>query len=757
MLHLSFSRRLGAAFLAFSCVGAVIPGVSRAELSLDEVFVQGPNPASIDTVYYSIPNQNRFTALAGDTLPFNLFTAPYDGSAAPVQINPALGTDAGIYRFLQFSDDGAMLAYSADADSDSATNFNVFAGPSDGSAAPLRMHTLPSGATGSQIFRLNDDGSWIAMAGRFDASSTNRVYTSNTSIADNAIDLSGTLVANGNASSPLFIPGTDTVVFRADKFTDNVIEMFSAPADGSVAPTRLLTPSFTPGEAVSSHGITADGSRVVFVAVYQTPGVSHLYSVPASGGTPTRLSQLTDPAADVNQAFRLTPDSQRAVYRANDPNPANQSIFSVPLDGSSAPVDLGPTFNIAVGAVAPDFAVSPDSTTVVYLADPDTDAFTELFAAPLDGSAAPLKLNDLSFDADRVFDFAITPDSKRVVYRTASTVDPPGRLASVPITGGTPLLLSDIPDVDIPLEYEISPRNAWVAFTVRDANTSLVSLYLSPADAGEAPRLAHPPLPAYAGLFSPEWSSDGRFVSYISDFKSDNVFSIYSATILPELTSVTAVDTDGPASAEPGFTNDTIIDIQPLGIADADEIEIAQDPSFTTPTLLAVGPSTFSYDLGDPTEGVRTIYARTLNSDFASESVVVSTTIELDLTAPLADSPSPAPAPAQSIPSTSLPVTFTVGFSEPLLEDLQSADLDLSASTTGGVLNASVSLVSASPTPQYEISIDGTGVGSGDIVLGFQPSAVFDRAGNPLEVAGLTASIPLTLPTSVAPWMLLHE
>jgi hypothetical protein len=79
--------------------------------------------------------------------------------------------------------------------------------------------------------------------------------------------------------------------------------------------------------------------------------------------------------------------------------PGVRELFSAPLDGSAPPVRLNAPFASGGGlrtqtsSLRGAFEVAPDGLTVVYLADQRTAGTVELFAVPTDGSRAPRVLN----------------------------------------------------------------------------------------------------------------------------------------------------------------------------------------------------------------------------------------------------------------------------------------------------------------------------------------------------------------------------
>ena len=73
------------------------------------------------------------------------------------------------------------------------------------------------------------------------------------------------------------------------------------------------------------------------------------------------------------------------------------------------------------GEVSSDFQITPDSSRVVYIADQETDAVTELYSVPAAGGPVvklngPLVAGGAVSNVPRARHFQITPDGSRVVY-----------------------------------------------------------------------------------------------------------------------------------------------------------------------------------------------------------------------------------------------------------------------------------------------------------------------------------------------------
>jgi hypothetical protein len=69
------------------------------------------------------------------------------------------------------------------------------------------------------------------------------------------------------------------------------------------------------------------------------------------------------------------------------------------------------------GGNVTDFAIAPNSSSVVYLADQTNDQVFEIYQAPVTGPGSGTSLNPPLLAGQNVTAFSITPDSTAVVYR----------------------------------------------------------------------------------------------------------------------------------------------------------------------------------------------------------------------------------------------------------------------------------------------------------------------------------------------------
>src|SRR5262249_5962612 len=138
-----------------------------------------------------------------------------------------------------------------------------------------------------------------------------------------------------------------------------------------------------------------------------------LYVAPEDGSA--AAVKLNPPLVAGGDVTNYLADPTIAVYRADARTDDVFELFATPVDGSGGTVRLSGALG-AGGDVQESFAISPDGLTVVYRADQDVDERYQIYRVPIDGSAAPVRLNDPLEPNSDVFGFAIDPTSRHVLY-----------------------------------------------------------------------------------------------------------------------------------------------------------------------------------------------------------------------------------------------------------------------------------------------------------------------------------------------------
>ena len=402
-----------------------------------------------------------------------------------VKLNESLGPDKDIYHF-EISPDSSTVIYVADQDTDNI--FELYSVPVSGGAS-TKVHPdldlFGSQSVGS--FSISPDGNSILFVADLDPTAdTQGIFR--TSLTGGAVStVAGPLPEGRRIEDFRISPDGSTVVYRADADLENHPALYSVPIDGGVS-TAISGVIIGLGDGVESFEISPDGSQVVYIK--ESFG-SDLYSVPLTGGSPTRLNDRLYsmgnpfPISEV-QSFAISPDSSTVVYRSDQDTADVNEIYAVPIEGGS-PDRLNGSL-VADGQVR-NFAISGDSSKVIYRADQDVDEVYELYKVSLAGGSDS-KLNNSLVAGGDVTSFRIIPDSSGVIYTADQDDDNEGQIYHIPMSGGSATAL----------------------------NPSLVS-------GGDV-------VPATLTLTPPHYvTPDSTTVIYLADQDTDNVFELHAVWI----------------------------------------------------------------------------------------------------------------------------------------------------------------------------------------------------------------------------------
>jgi Tol biopolymer transport system component len=119
-------------------------------------------------------------------------------------------------------------------------------------------------------------------------------------------------------------------------------------------------------------------------------------------------------------SFQFSPDSQTVVFIADRLTDGANELYSAPSTGLTSPVRLhGP---LPAGRSVESFQISPDSKKVVFIAPLLAAGVNELWVTNIGGGTAN-RLNATLPTGGDVTSFAISADAKRVVYRADQDKD----------------------------------------------------------------------------------------------------------------------------------------------------------------------------------------------------------------------------------------------------------------------------------------------------------------------------------------------
>lgn len=383
------------------------------------------------------------------------------------------------------SPDSQWVAYAADAVTDMANE--LFIVEIAAGATPLRVSgPLPAGTTVTELTWLPDSSGVVYLAEQTAGMVELFVGYVN---GDPPRKLNAPLVSGGDVAAFRVSPSGGEVVYAADQDVDERGELFVVPTTGGV-PQKLNPPlNATADVAPSMFQISPDGSRVLYLSDLLADGDFDLYSVPIGGGSAERLNSPLVAGGSVF-VFRISPDSSRVVYFADQQGNGTNELYSVALSGSGGVVKLNPPL-VAGGDVSITFAISPDSSHVVYIADQQVNERFDLFKVPLAGGTA-VKLNALNTAGGNISDFQISSTSSRVVFWGDREVDEQFELYSVPLKAPTLFIIEKLnppldPGSDV-LGFRLSPDGSRVIFQA-DVTDNKVELFSAPIGGGVVTKL----------------------------------------------------------------------------------------------------------------------------------------------------------------------------------------------------------------------------------------------------------------------------
>ncbi len=478
----------------------------------------------------------------------DLYSAPIDGSLAPLKISGALAPGGHVERGFALLPNGPGVVYRADQDQQGQVE--VFGAPLTAPtfSVQLSAELEASGYGDVKDARLSTSGGWSVYRSDAGQQDFDRLFSVRTDGSGPPIELAS-LAAGSTVLDFAIAPDDSLVAFRV-LTSECEIELHAVPIDGSPTPVSSLAAS-----SVAEYRIAPDSASIVFVV----DDALHVASLDGSG----RSSALDGPpiaSSSSEPPFAFAPDGSRVLYRSSEAG--SVVLYSASIDGATGPTNLsGP---LVAGGGVREFQIDPVSGRVVYVADRTVVEDYGLFSAPIDASSAAVELDlpivggndaqsDFRFGADGlvlfrngldlfsvpidasgapvllvdgVLSFRLSPDGSRLVYLrddelSSQTLPGVASFAStVPGEAVPALLATGVED-----DYSISPDGARVVF--RSASTGALSSIAIDGNGGAVELSALQPAWHVAEV---ELSADGRRVVYRVDHGSGDV-DLYATPI----------------------------------------------------------------------------------------------------------------------------------------------------------------------------------------------------------------------------------
>lgn len=325
-------------------------------------------------------------------------------------------------------------------------------------------------------------------------------------------------------------PDSSRVVYVVDQDVDEKFEIFSVAIGGGVS--TKLNSNLGFDRDVAGFAISSTSDRVFYVADAIVDQRYELYSVPVAGGTATRLNHDLSADFDVG-AFQVSPDGQNVVYRAGSDAINQWELFSVPAEGPREEA-VKISQDLATGmSVLPYFRITPDSDTVLYLADVNVDETYELFRTGIRGPAETQPISNGPAAGHSVDQgFHITNNGSWVVYRAGTISAQVYQLFSSPVSPGTTVRLNGTlgSDEDVEEGFAVSDNGSRVVYRSDEDVNDVVDIYSVPVGGG-APTRLNPAMTPNGDVQTLAISPDSARVIYIADVTIDTLDELYSVPI----------------------------------------------------------------------------------------------------------------------------------------------------------------------------------------------------------------------------------
>lgn len=459
--------------------GSSLDGASIVKLSGN--LVSGGN-----VVDFAISPDARFVAYLADQETkgmFELYTVPVGGGTV-INISQQSGTILEVKEFA-WAPNSSRIAFRA---------FNPFTGNTGGN-----IELFTNVTSGNSLITVSNFLPVGANVDTFEWSPTNQliVYTANTIVG----------------SSRQFR------LFAASPNSENqAFPLSNIPA---------ATNTYTIGE----YQWSPDGLVVAFLADINLLGINELLVVvPVVNSIPVAISGTLADGGEVVE-FAWAPNNSRIAYLADQFNDEKFDLITVVPDVNSLNPNPDPRLvsgNI-IGDVI-DFAWSPDSSRLAYIADGDTLGVFELYTNVPFGTSEFKVSGDLTTGGE-VTAFAWAPNSSLIAYQanqdssnifelfTSRPFNPINnvKISGSPTSGG----LRDF------ASFGWAPDSSRAAYIARQA-TNFYELYSSKTE-GTDNSVVSGPMVAGGNVDSFKWSPDSSRVAYRADQDTVNVPELYSS------------------------------------------------------------------------------------------------------------------------------------------------------------------------------------------------------------------------------------
>jgi hypothetical protein len=488
----------------------------------DDNSSSSPVSNPIATVFLAKENNTTATQLYGSTL---------DG-ASIVKLSGNLDSGGNVVDFA-ISPDGRFVAYLADQETKGT--FELYTVPVGGGTV-INVSQLSGTILEVLEFAWAPNSSRIAFRAfnpfTGNTGGNTELFTNFTS--GNGLVTVSNFSTSGNVDAFEWSPTSQKIAYTVNPITGSNLQfrLYVAPPNlenQSISISNI--PAATNRITIGEFQWSPNGSIIAFLADIRGTGVNELLvAEPILNAVPVAVSgTLADNGKVVE--FSWAPNNSRIAYLADQFEDEKFDLITVVPDVNS--LNLNPDPQLISGDIIGDvidFAWSPDSFLIAYIADGDTLGVFELYTNVPFGTS-PRKVSDDLIGDEDVRDFAWAPDSSLIAYQANqdeinkdelyTTVPDKAqdfvKVSGTPTTGG--LRLSDA--------FAWSPDSTFIAYIAKQASTSDELYSVTPV--GGDNLVVSGTLVSGANVDSFKWSPDSSRVAYRADQETINVPELYSS------------------------------------------------------------------------------------------------------------------------------------------------------------------------------------------------------------------------------------
>lgn len=490
--------------------------------------LSGPLFVDGDVLGYRISPDGRTVVYFADATVndmYELYSVPIHGGT-PVRISDTMTNGGSVLSgHFEISGDSRRVVYMADQDTNEL----------------IELYSVP--ITGGEVTKLSDpavgavdsmsispDGRKVVFIVDTNALGLMKLYSVDITGGD-PVELNGTLAENGRVWFYKISPNSSWVVYTAGQDLGTAHELYSVPIGGGE--TRKLNPPLEAFRTVFDFMITPNSAGVAFTCNCVSSEKRELYSNWMEAGHsppgPIKLSSSTLAAYEV-EWLDVTPDSATVVYIANRETATVSELYKVGIFGANPGKlsgSLPPDTNVD------DFELTSNSQGVVYITRYNSPSLPEdtqeVYSNYLTGGTGPYKLNGSLVEGGTVEYFSITNNNSRVLYMADQAEVGVDQLYTVPITGGVIPVVLNGPMVEggKVLNWRITPNTFGVVYQATQDDVNHIELYFTTTAPGGTPVKINGPLAENGNAGNFEFSPDGQAVVYVADQEIDGQYELY--------------------------------------------------------------------------------------------------------------------------------------------------------------------------------------------------------------------------------------